>query len=82
MQEMFSSNLRETTMIYQYKNQQAEIRFVETFTDFMFGIGGRVELKSDILNCKSAEMSFDGSETTVTEIYKKYFNQKVDEIHL
>jgi hypothetical protein len=69
-------------MIYTYKNYKAEIKVVAEFDDFMFGCGGSVYLKSDLINCKSTPMSFDGSESIVLEIYKKYFEHAVDKIAL
>ena len=80
IQERLGSNPREGTMIYEYKGHKAEITTKITRMSCFGPHEGRVELKSDVLQCKSPDIELDGSERILVNIYRKYFEQNVDKL--
>jgi hypothetical protein len=81
-EEIGSSNLSCGTMIYEYKGYKAELTTEITWMSCFGPDGCVVELKSDVIHCKSPDIEMDGSHHLVGEIYKKYFEFNVNKLPL
>jgi hypothetical protein len=78
IQEMLSSILRVGTMLYEYKGYNAELTTTITWMSCFGHHECVVELKSDVIHCKSPDILMDGEDVIIGNIYKKYFEQNIN----